>query len=252
MRSPVKKVSEAELRRRLTRSILTGGALSVLAVAGFLAVRYGERIDGAFALHRKFFLFNEKLGTAAHSNERLSVAKPRPPAGSRFRVNGDLGLASPIDIDHHRIRVESGSKSLELSISELKALPKANYSTDFRCIEGWTQVMDYSGLRFSEFLSAFDVGRKQDGSLYRYVALETPDREYYVSVDMESMLHPQTLLAYEMSERPLTGNHGAPLRLVIPVKYGIKSLKRVGRIYFSDERPPDYWAERGYDWFSGL
>lgn len=252
MRSPVKKASEAELRRRLMRSLLTGAVLSVLTVGGFLAVRYGERIDGAPALHRKFFVFNEKLGTAAQSNERLSVAKPKPPAGSRFRVNGDLGLIAPVDIDRHRVRVESGPKSLEFPVSELRALPKSNYSTDFRCIEGWTQVMDYSGLRFSEFMAAYDVGKKPDGSTYRYVALETPDREYYVSVDIESMLHPQTLLAYEMSERPLTESHGAPLRLVIPIKYGIKSLKRIGRIYFSDERPPDYWAERGYDWFSGL
>jgi DMSO/TMAO reductase YedYZ molybdopterin-dependent catalytic subunit len=69
---------------------------------------------------------------------------------------------------------------------------------------------------------------------------------------MESMLHPQTLLAYEMNGKPLSIAHGAPLRLIIPVKYGIKSLKRVGRITFARHRPPDYWAERGYDWFSGL
>lgn len=241
-----------ELRRRLLRSLLTGAVLFSAGIAGFVAVRHGPPIDEAPTLLRKFFHFNEKLGTALHSNERLSVAKPKPPAGSRFRVNGDLGLLSGVDLDRHRVQLESGTRSLEFTVGELKALPKANYSTDFRCIEGWTQVMDYSGLRFSEFMKAYQVGTKPDGSYYRYVALETPDREYYVSVDMESMLHPQTLLAYEMSERPLTENHGAPLRLVIPIKYGIKSLKRIGRIYFSDERPPDYWAERGYDWFSGL
>ena len=41
-------------------------------------------------------------------------------------------------------------------------------------------------------------------------------------------------------------------RLVIPVKYGIKNLKRIGKIFFSDKRPRDYWAEQGYDWFAGL
>jgi DMSO/TMAO reductase YedYZ molybdopterin-dependent catalytic subunit len=49
----------------------------------------------------------------------------------------------------------------------------------------------------------------------------------------------------------LTPDHGAPLRLVIPVKYGFKSLKRIGTIRFTDTRPPDYWAERGYDWYAG-
>jgi DMSO/TMAO reductase YedYZ molybdopterin-dependent catalytic subunit len=80
----------------------------------------------------------------------------------------------------------------------------------------------------------------------------TPDGGYYVSIDMPSMLHPQTLLAFEMNERPLLNQDGAPLRLLIPVKYGIKSIKRIGRILFSKRRPPDYWAERGYDWYAGL
>jgi DMSO/TMAO reductase YedYZ molybdopterin-dependent catalytic subunit len=54
-----------------------------------------------------------------------------------------------------------------------------------------------------------------------------------------------------MNGQSLTPEHGAPLRLVIPVKYGIKNLKQVGTIRFTDERPPDYWAERGYDWYAG-
>ena len=89
------------------------------------------------------------------------------------------------------------------------------------------------------------------GDLFRYVALTTPNVAYYAGLDMESALHPQTLLAYEMNGLPLTPDHGAPLRLVIPVKYGIKSVKQLGTIRFTDERPADYWAERGYDWYAG-
>jgi DMSO/TMAO reductase YedYZ molybdopterin-dependent catalytic subunit len=51
--------------------------------------------------------------------------------------------------------------------------------------------------------------------------------------------------------RPLTPPHTAPLRLAIPVKYGIKNLKRIGTIRFTDVRPADYWAEQGYDWYAG-
>ena len=71
-------------------------------------------------------------------------------------------------------------------------------------------------------------------------------------MDMPSALHPQTLLCYEMNGKSLSMEHGAPLRLVTTVKYGIKSIKRIGRIAFTDERPPDFWAERGYDWYAGL
>ncbi len=69
---------------------------------------------------------------------------------------------------------------------------------------------------------------------------------------MPSAMHPQTLLAYEVNEKPLPLEHGQPLRLIIPVKYGTKNLKRIGSISFSNERPPDYWAEQGYDYYSGL
>ncbi len=51
---------------------------------------------------------------------------------------------------------------------------------------------------------------------------------------------------------PLDWANGAPLRLVIPVKYGIKNLKRIGSITYTDERPDNYWAERGYDYYAAL
>jgi len=71
-------------------------------------------------------------------------------------------------------------------------------------------------------------------------------------MDIESMMHPQTLLSWELQDEPLSLEHGAPLRLTTPNKYGIKQLKRVGRIQFTNEQPTDYWFERGYDWYSQL
>ena len=65
-------------------------------------------------------------------------------------------------------------------------------------------------------------------------------------------LQPQTLLCYEMSGEAISEEHGAPLRLCIPTKYGIKNIKQIGKIEYRAERPKDYWAERGYDWFAGL
>ena len=80
----------------------------------------------------------------------------------------------------------------------------------------------------------------------------TPDSGYYVGIDMKSMMHPQTILAYQLNNLPLPLNQGFPLRLIIPVKYGVKHLKRIGYIYFSDTKPKDYWFERGYDYDSAL
>lgn len=82
--------------------------------------------------------------------------------------------------------------------------------------------------------------------------MATPSGEYFVGLDMKSAMHPQTLLAYEKDGKPLDDDHGAPLRLVIPVKYGIKNIKRIGLIQYTDKKPSDYWANDGYDWFAGL
>jgi DMSO/TMAO reductase YedYZ molybdopterin-dependent catalytic subunit len=86
----------------------------------------------------------------------------------------------------------------------------------------------------------------------KFVGMNTPDEEYYVGIDMPSIMHPQTILSYELNGQPLPMNQGYPLRLIIPVKYGVKHLKRIGTIQFSNSKPPDYWAEKGYDYYTGL
>lgn len=216
----------------------------------FTSIRKETQEDGAPVTLRRSFMFNEDLWRALTSPKRMSVDKPRP--SNKPRVNGSLGLESEMDLKNYSVHIESGNKDILLPLSAFKVLPVSDYSTDFRCIEGWSEELHYSGTRFSDFMKYYDLGKKADGSYYAYVGLETPDHKYYVSIDMESMLHDQTVLAYKMNGHDLSIENGAPLRLIIPVKYGIKSLKRIGKIFFSDKRPPDYWAERGYDWYSGL
>ena len=147
-----------------------------------------------------------------------------------------------------------------LSLEDIKSLPRVEQTTELKCIEGWSTVVHWAGARLSDLAAktglASRSGRPYDptrvpGDLFQYVGMATPDGGYYVGLDTPSALHPQSLLCYEMNGEPLTPEHGAPLRLVIPVKYGIKNIKRIGRIQFSDRRPADYWAEQGYDWYAG-
>jgi DMSO/TMAO reductase YedYZ molybdopterin-dependent catalytic subunit len=175
------------------------------------------------------------------------------------RVNGQIGLDPTITARDWRLRVigpsgEGGERLFRLD--EIKSLPRREMTTELKCIEGWSTVVYWAGARLADLAAltglATRSGRRQDPkNLLRYAALETPDREYYVGLDIQSTLHPQTLLCYETDGEPLTLEHGAPLRLVIPVKYGIKNLKQIGTIRFTDVRPADYWAERGYDWYAG-
>jgi DMSO/TMAO reductase YedYZ molybdopterin-dependent catalytic subunit len=119
---------------------------------------------------------------------------------------------------------------------------------EHKCIEGWSSIVHWGGARFSDFHARY-ADRVGD---VPYVGLETPDGGYYVGWDIESILHPQTMLALRQHGEPLDQLHGAPLRLATPNKYGIKTIKRIGVIRYSRERPADYWAERSYDWYAGL
>lgn len=148
---------------------------------------------------------------------------------------------------------------LLLTLDDIKSLPRVELTAELKCIEGWSTIVNWAGARFSDFVARFlpntkngsppDFSRPQD--FLPYVSLVTPDGGYYVGMDMPSVLHPQTLLCYEMKGAPLPLQHGAPLRLVTPTKYGIKQIKRIGRIAFTTERPADFRAERGYDWYAG-
>jgi DMSO/TMAO reductase YedYZ molybdopterin-dependent catalytic subunit len=163
------------------------------------------------------------------------------------RQNGNYGLESPLNLAEWRCRVEGPGITQEFDLDFFKSLPSTEIVTQLCCIEGWKIVVKWKGVRFSEFFRQLETA-----SSTAFVFLETPDREYFVGIDWASAMHPQTLLCYEMNGEPLSPPHGAPLRLVIPTKYGIKNIKRIGLIRFTDERPRDYWASEGYDWYAGL
>ncbi len=246
-----KVITRANLRARLLSSLAAGAVFFIACIGTFVWIGLGPLDDGLPVALRKAQGFNEAVGRKIYSNENRSPLKPVP-KGREPRVNGLIGLDTDVDTETYRVHVESGEQKLILKMSELEALPRTESSTDFKCIEGWTEVFHYAGVRFSDFMKAYDVGRHSDGTVYPYVGLETPDGAYYVSLDTESMMHPQTVLAFEMNGGELSVENGFPVRLMIPNKYGIKSLKRVGRIFFSDTRPRDYWHRRGYDWYSSL
>lgn len=180
------------------------------------------------------------------------------------RQNGDEGLSDDFDPEKWQlsvVNVAGKDGPVTLTLADIKKLPQVEQTTELCCIEGWSFIVTWTGVRLADFIKKYppatttgdapDV-EKHPENLVRYVGMETPDGGYYVALDMPSALHPQTLLCYEMNGKPLSLDHGAPLRLAIPVKYGIKNIKRIGTITYTDERPRDFWAEQGYDYYAGL
>jgi len=206
--------------------------------------------QGALKPLRTVLNTNESIFSYFFSSRHLSKVYPKDAAVRRPRVNGKIGLSDDFDAATWKLHlVKAPGDTLLISLDELKALPKTEIIFDFKCIEGWSQVTHWGGVRFSDFAKRYGLDEQ---TRLAFAGLSTPDHEYYVGIDNASMMHPQTLLCYEMNGAPLPMNQGYPLRLIIPVKYGIKHLKRIGSIYFSDLRPPDYWFEQGYDYYSGL
>jgi hypothetical protein len=148
--------------------------------------------------------------------------------------------------------LEEGTPGLLLTMEDVTRFPKQDFVTQFKCIEGWSQIVRWGGVRLGDLLEAYPPARKADGSLPKYVYMETPDGDYYCGYDLNVCRHPQSLLVTEMMGRPLNQWHGAPLRLHMPIKYGYKQIKRIGLIAYTDMRPDDYWTKLGYDWYAGL
>lgn len=250
------KKIEQEFASISRRNFLGFGLAGLTGIGSYywLRTRPALTIGGIEYPLRYGFQFNEALSRKYFSHSRLATEYPKSAVGE-LRPNGNAGLSEDFDMESWQLKVSGTAKSpdapLTFSLDDIKKLPVQDIAINFKCIEGWSRIMNYKGARLTDFIEA--AGLFPDiKSLPEYVSLTTPDSEYYVGLDIESATHPQTLLVYEMNGAPLLPVHGAPLRLLIPVKYGIKNLKRIGTIEFTNERPKDYWAQRGYDWYSGL
>jgi hypothetical protein len=241
---------DREMARKTRRSFLVGG-IAALAGAGaweWLVTRRPD--DGVQWPLRLGLRANEQFWRDYFS--KIRMARTFGPGDVESpRENGDIGLDDDPD-PQWKLTVDGitgAEEPLSLSMADIQMLPKIEMITELKCIEGWSRILKWGGMRFGDFVAKYAPGQTNPNS---YVGLETPERDYYVGLDMASAMHPQTLLCYEMNGEPLPPEHGAPLRLVIPLKYGIKNLKRIGKIVFSNARPADYWAERGYDYYAGF
>ena len=241
---------EQQIRRRTIISFSVFFICFILGGLFFFHI-YNEpqTADNVQPTLRKGLIANEKLLSLFFSKRRETRSFKKDDAVTTVRVNGDVGMQGKLDITWRLKVVRSPGDTLILTLNDLKALPKTEIVFDFKCVEGWSQITWWGGVRFSDFMEKYNLAPQMG---MKYAGMITPDKAYYVGNDMPSMLQPQTLLCYEMNGKPLPQDQGYPLRLIIPVKYGIKHLKRIGVIYFSNEKPKDYWAEQGYDYFAGL
>ena len=134
----------------------------------------------------------------------------------------------------------------------------------FRCVEAWSMVVPWNGFELADLLNMAGV---QEGAKYvafetaylpeqmpgvRYPVLEWPYRE---GLRLDEAVHPLTMIATGIYGRPIPNQNGAPLRLVVPWKYGFKSIKSIVRITLTEDEPPTSWNmsnAREYGFYSNV
>ncbi len=166
----------------------------------------------------------------------------------KFPINGYDVDDPGVDFENWALTVSGAvQKPGDYRLAQIQALPRVRQNTRHICVEGWDVIGRFGGARLSDFLTMIGVDTSA-----RFLTVSCAD-DYYESLDMATALHPQTLLCYEMYDRPLTREHGAPLRLNIPTKIGYKQAK-----YLTDMKVTNvldkvgYWEDQGYSWFYGL
>ena len=151
--------------------------------------------------------------------------------------------------------IDEKSYKLELSgliadkkpwtVAELNALPQFTQVTQHICVEGWSAIGKWGGVRFREFLA-----RVGADTTAKYVGFKCAD-DYYASIDMATALHPQTQISLTFRDQVLPPKYGFPMKLRMPTKFGYKNPKHIAAIFVTNTHPGGYWEDQGYNWFGG-
>lgn len=167
----------------------------------------------------------------------------------RYPLNSYLTHDPEVDLDAWRLSVSGLVHNPgEYTIGDIRALRRIRQNTRHICIEGWDVIGSFGGVRLKDFLMAIGVDAHA-----RFVEFRCAD-DYYESLDLATAQHPQSLLCDEMYGRPLTREHGAPLRLVLPTRLGYKQAKYITALRVTNVLGPKrgYWVDQGYSWHGGL
>ncbi|MCL1492672.1 MAG: molybdopterin-dependent oxidoreductase [Pseudanabaena sp. Salubria-1] len=218
-----------------------------LAGAGLLTIGFGSLAEG----------FVGGLSEPLNQQVESLIFKPQQPVPEfsisaiepeKLIINSFRGTPA-INPLAYRLTIDGEvNNPLSLSIEDLQKFPFTSMVISHVCVEGWAAIVQWGGLRLQDLLA---IAKPAPQS--KYVYFYSADG-YYESWDLDSVIHPQTLMAYQKNGQPLTPENGAPLRLASPVKLGYKLSKWVTRIQLTSKlgEKRGYWEDLGYEWYAGL
>ena len=265
---PAIEIAPRVLRKPSRRDFLVfgAGALAALTGAGFLLP---QETLSRIGIHRnmdspaKESFLNRALRIDDDVAEALYSVNRSVPTYTKSQItplknNYNGSTPDPGYISGWKLTLAGLASGLSISLdirNLLTRFPMHEQITRLVCVEGWSAIAWWAGLRFDDLLHSYPpMSQAKWARVESSVNLDAsgnPD-PYFMSIDLATARHPQTLLATHFNGQPLTVDHGAPLRLLVPMKLGLKNVKAVTRITYSAEEPRDYWAERGYSRYDGI
>lgn len=265
---PVIEIAPRVLRYRTRRDFLFfgAGAMAALAGGGFLLPQDTLRRMGVRRTVNspaKEWLLNRALRIDDDVAEALYSGNRRVPTYTKSQItplknNYNGSTPDPGYISGWNLTIDGLDSGLSISLDIRNLMTHFSVHeqiTRLVCVEGWSAIAWWAGLRFDDLLRAYPpMAQAKWARVESSVNLDESGNPepYFMSIDLATARHPQTLLATHFNGQPLTVDHGAPLRLLVPVKLGLKNVKAITRITYSAEEPRDYWAERGYSRYDGI
>jgi DMSO/TMAO reductase YedYZ molybdopterin-dependent catalytic subunit len=262
------EVPSQVFRSRTRRDLLLFGAGAVAALVGGCSLlpqttlsRLGVRRN--MDSPEKEWLLNKALRIDDDVAEALYSENRMVPIYTKSQItplknNYNGTTPDPGYISGWKLTLDGLASGLSVSLDIRSLMTRFSIHdqiTRLVCVEGWSAIAWWAGLRFDDLLRAYPpVSQAKWAQVESSVNLDgsgNPD-PYFMSLDLATARHPQTLLATHFNGQPLMVDHGAPLRLLVPVKLGLKNVKAITRIMYSAEEPKDYWAERGYSHYDGI
>ncbi|GJL79686.1 MAG: hypothetical protein NPINA01_26750 [Nitrospinaceae bacterium] len=130
-------------------------------------------------------------------------------------------------------------KTVGLTYEDLFGLKMRSQVSRLKCVECWSAKATWEGFRIEEL-----IDRVQPDPAAKYVYFQSAD-SYYESFSLEELKRDRVLFVIRMNGKPLSRDHGFPLRLIAPFKYGYKNIKYITRMEFTDSRKRNYWSQNG-------
>ena len=225
--------------------------LSAASITGSILAACDKNPQAAQSLLRLAERGNERVEGGLFRHTAMNrVAADAPVAGPNFPkyfISPKVPVWDPGTNGVWRLEVSGAvQRPLSLTLDDLQKLPRVTQKVDHFCVEGWNARATWSGVRVSDLARV--AGITADAQFVDFAGF---DKGYHESWDMESAMHPQTLVAYGMDGYLLTPGYGAPARVHSPVKLGYKNTKYLTRVVFMPVRNGGFWSDQGYEWYAG-